>query len=573
MKRTLYPIPILVACVLLCLVTPVAASDGVERILSFDSRIVVHEDASMLVTETIKVHCAGMEIKRGIYRDFPTRYRDRWGNRYVVGFTVLQVLRDGQPEPYHLQRLPNGERVYIGQADIYLTPGDYTYTLVYQTSRQLGFFADRDELYWNVTGNGWIFPIDAASATVVLSPGAAPGDLSLTGYTGPQGATGSDFQAAPDSHGHAAFATTRSLGPYEGLTIVVSWPKGLVRAPTGLMKAGYFIRDNLGVLLGLLGLIFVLIYYLYSWAKAGEDPAGGTIIPRYTPPEGHSPASVRYVKRMGYDHKTFAATLINMAVKGFVTIGKDRHVYSVSRSPDAGRTVLSPAEEKVADRLLAGGATIRLEQENYQTIGAAGNALKSYLKGKFEKTLFVTNRGYFAGGIALSAFFLAISYGASPVPAVIVLGSGLALAINAVFYRLLKAPTKAGRRVMDEIEGFKMYLEVAEKDRLNILNPPEETPELFEKYLPYALALDVEQRWAERFAGVLARVTEGGERYRPHWYMGNDWDVHHAGHFASSLSSSFAGAISSSSSPPGSSSGGGGGSSGGGGGGGGGGGW
>ena len=146
--------------------------------------------------------------------------------------------------------------------------------------------------------------------------------------------------------------------------------------------------------------------------------------------------------------------------------------------------------------------------------------------------------------------------------------------LNALFYHLLKAPTLSGRKIMDQIEGFKLYLSVAEKERLNLLNPPEKTPALFEKYLPYALALDVENAWSEQFAEVLAKAGTETQPYSPAWYSGSSWDSFHTSRFTDSLGSSFAGAISSSSSPPGSSSGsGGGGSSGGGGGGGGGSGW
>jgi uncharacterized membrane protein len=143
-----------------------------------------------------------------------------------------------------------------------------------------------------------------------------------------------------------------------------------------------------------------------------------------------------------------------------------------------------------------------------------------------------------------------------------------------LFYHLLKAPTFAGRKIMDQIEGFKLYLSVAEKERLNLLNPPEKTPALFEKYLPYALALDVENAWSEQFSEVLARAGTEAQPYTPVWYSGSSWDGFHTSRFTDSLGSSFASAISSSSSAPGSSSGsGGGGSSGGGGGGGGGSGW
>jgi uncharacterized membrane protein len=148
------------------------------------------------------------------------------------------------------------------------------------------------------------------------------------------------------------------------------------------------------------------------------------------------------------------------------------------------------------------------------------------------------------------------------------------LFLNILFYRLLKAPTLLGRRILDQIDGFKLYLGVAEKDRLNLENPPERTPQLFERFLPYALALGVEQAWCEQFAAVLAAAGAGGIEYRPSWYSGASWTGISSTTFATSMSHSLSNAISSASTAPGSSSGGGGGgSSGGGGGGGGGGGW
>ena len=133
------------------------------------------------------------QIKRGIIRDFPTRYKDRFGNTVRVGFDVLSVLRDGQPEPFHIRYAANGVRVYIGRKDVILRPGTYTYTISYRTDRQLGFFKEYDELYWNVTGNGWTFPIERAEAVVQLPQGARI--LQHTAYTGFFGARGKDFVA------------------------------------------------------------------------------------------------------------------------------------------------------------------------------------------------------------------------------------------------------------------------------------------------------------------------------------------------------------------------------------------
>ena len=166
-----------------------AAAPPSERILSFDSRIAVNPDAGMLVTETIQVLSTGDQIRRGIFRDFPTTYKDHAGNPYVVDFAVQEIRRDGQPEAWHTETLANGVRVYMGRKEHLLPPGEHTYTLTYRTDRQIGFFKDHDELYWNVTGNGWEFAIDRASASVELPPGV-PGLSLLEAYTGPAGARG-----------------------------------------------------------------------------------------------------------------------------------------------------------------------------------------------------------------------------------------------------------------------------------------------------------------------------------------------------------------------------------------------
>ncbi|MCW8944489.1 MAG: DUF2207 domain-containing protein, partial [Sedimenticola sp.] len=150
----------------------------------------------------------------------------------------------------------------------------------------------------------------------------------------------------------------------------------------------------------------------------------------------------------------------------------------------------------------------------------------------------------------------------------------LAVGINFLFYEWLKAPTLAGQQLLQQVEGFRLYLGVAEQDELNYKHPVEKTPALFEAFLPYALALGVEQQWAERFSGILAAAGKGGENYQPGWYSGRSWNSHNLTGFTTAMGSAMGSAISSSSTAPGSSSGsGGGGSSGGGGGGGGGGGW
>jgi len=615
-----------------------AVSAQSERILNFKSFIKVHPDASMTVTEDISVQAYGQEIKRGIIRDFPTTYRDRLGNTVTVGFKVEDPLRDGRPEPYHTENVSNGVKIKIGQKDVFLKAGVYTYTIRYRVDRELGFFKDFDELYWNVTGNGWTFAIDRAEAYIALPAGAKI--LNSAAYTGYQGDRGHDFTVQSGAH-DIVFKTTRRLAPKEGLTVAVSWPKGVVHEPSSQERLGFFFRDNVATAIGLIWLAVLLSFYLWAWYRVGRDPAKGTIIPLYAPPSGFSPAGVRFLSRMGYDDKAFAAAVVGMAVKGAVLIKEEGGDYTLVRR-DAAMGALSRDEQLVTAQLFSRGQSVKLADTNHTIIKGAIDALKKNLKTEFEKIYFVANSGYLGPGIAITllgvafvvltsqdkfaagfgslwltiwtaaCYFLAVAvykkwkavrggglmkllgalgaslfalpFFAGEIFGVFFLSTAVSIPaaatlaamafLNALFYHLLKAPTLSGRKIMDQVEGFKLYLSVAEQERLNLLNPPEKTPALFEKYLPYALALDVENAWSEQFAEVLARAGTETQPYSPIWYAGSSWDSSHTSRFTDSLGSSFAGAISSSSSPPGSSSGsGGGGSSGGGGGGGGGSGW
>jgi uncharacterized membrane protein YgcG len=561
----------------LCAAAAPAAFAQNEEILQFDSKVAVLTNGSMLVRETIRVRAQGAQIRHGIYREFPQLYRGRWGLRTQTGFDVLSVKRDGRLEPYHSQRQQNGTRVYFGSASVELPPGVYTYELVYRTDRQLGFFKSHDELYWNVTGNGWIFPIDEVTASVALPEGAEPANLEA--YTGRQGTRGNDCTVGV-ADGSARFQTARALGPTEGLTIVVCWPKGFVTPPTAWDNLASLIRANKSLALAVACLLVTLVYYILAWVGVGRDPKPGTIIPLYDAPRGFSPAAVRYLARMGFDNRTVTAAILNLAVKGKLTIHEYQDkVYTLFRT-DAPIAGLAHEEIGLLCKLFEGGPRLALLQVNHQTLQEATKELEDRLAAAEEKIYFVRNLLYWVPGLLLglaSLGFLLVEAAnagpSAPVPWIIgVAGAGLF--IVALFYYLLKAPTARGRQILDRIDGFKLYLSVAEKDRLNLENPPERTPELFERFLPYALALGVEQKWSEQFAAVLAAAGQGGAEYCPGWYNGRSWTGTNVGSLTGSMSSSLSNAIASASTSPGSSSGsGGGGSSGGGGGGGGGGGW
>ncbi|HEV2563284.1 MAG TPA: DUF2207 domain-containing protein [Rhizomicrobium sp.] len=637
----------LLAALLAFIAVPAAAQDESERITNYASDIIVARNGALTVTETISVVAQDESIRHGIYRDFPTTYTDKFGRTVRVGFAVVSVSRDGHDEPYDLSNIDSGQRIKIGDANTLLDPGAHTYTIVYTTNRQIGFYDNYDELYWNVTGNFWQFPIEHAQATVHLPPGAHV--VQTAYYTGAAGSRDQNASSStlPDNSIH--FESTAPLGANEGLTIAVGFSKGAVLPPSADELRADFIRDNASSIVAVAGLLIVLIYFSVTWYSFGRDPARGTIIPLFAPPKDFSPAAVRYVHKMEYDRKAFAASLIDMAVKGYMKIAEDGGDYTLARTGksemDCG---LDAGERAIAGKLFSSRDRIELKQTNHSAIAEAISSLKTSLKNEYEKNYFVTNLHWFIGGIAIlavtalasallsedsgaSGFMLlwlsgwsvgtaviahrafdawaSVIYGpgsrilntfsalfltafATPfvgglIAVLFLLGNTISLPASLaliaggiaayIFYHLLKAPTLMGAKIRDQIDGFRIFLMTAEKDRLEKLNPPNITPEVFEKFLPYAIALDCENQWSKKFeaeAAAAGSVPSAGTYYTPLWYSGGAFNRLGAAGFASAIGASLASSAASAATAPGSSSGsGGGGFSGGGGGGGGGGGW
>jgi len=616
------------ALCLLVLLASLRSGHAQEEILDFASRIDVQPNGDLIVEETIRVRAAGDKIKRGIYRDFPTLYRGWMGLRVEVPFDVQSVTRDGTKENWRTTLRSNGVRLYIGSADIPLRPGIVTYQIRYRTARQLGFFADHDELYWNVTGNGWDFPILKASACVNLPPGTPV--QSVNAFTGASGSKDGNFQTPARAGCDAFFLTTTPLSSGEGLTIVVNWPKGYVSPPTLQNEVTAVILANRGLVFGGVGLLLVAVYFSAMWFVFGRDPESGPIIAQFAPPDGLNPQDVRYLNGLGTcDDRSFASAVLHLAVQRALTIQDSAKAkFSLIKNPSAQ---LDPDEDALWRAIFSDGSPLELVQRNHQTVQAAKKQLRQSVSAK-SSGLFTTNTTFWVVGLVLTLAPLGVSLldASEPTGAIFMLvwmtiwsvgcaalsngvvtalrgsqkWSAIPLALFSIpffigwlfgfwmlvqaasiwvsviylcgitmcglFHYLLKRPSVEGQRARDHIRGFRHYLAVAEADRLNLENPPDRTPELFEKFLPYALALGVEQEWAENFSGILEAAGEC-----PDWYEGSVRGFTAAG-IATVLGSSFAGAISSASTAPGSSSGGGGGgggSSGGGGGGGGGGGW
>lgn len=614
----------LMLAALLAMLAPAAA---VERIMRFVSDVTVERNGDLLVAESILVQAEGREIRRGILRDFPTTYTRRDGARIEVDFTVQRVTRDGAPEDWTTERLSNGVRLRIGNPERTLATGRHEYVIHYRTNRQIGFFADFDELYWNATGTGWTFAIDQAEARINL-PESVPFRQSAF-YTGPQGANGRDAAVVEQRPGRIVFRTTAPLPARSGLTVAAAWQKGVVTPPDAAQQATWLLQDNKALAVAAIGLPLVLLYYVLAWLKVGRDPATGTIIPLFAPPVGMSAAGMRYVDQMGFDNRAFTAALIELGVNGHIKLLDRGDGMQVERRR-SGRTIGS-AEQALEAKLLGSSPSVMLIQDNHERISAAKNALESALDRSYRGKLFTNNFGWSWLGMLLAillvvaiAIVIGLSYGSDHAPLAIVgmlipvipvlIAAGLVqtgwrmrrgrlwrialgLAIGAagaagglalmyfnsrglvealpglvpvvlasftgLAFGWLQAPTVEGRKVKDQIDGFREYLGVAEEERLEYLNPPEKTPELFERFLPYAVALDLENSWAKRFAGVLATAAAGAAAQTA-WYDGRSDITNDPVSFTERIGSHLSDTIASASTAPGSSDSGGGGSGGGG---------
>jgi uncharacterized membrane protein YgcG len=554
------------------------AAHAQERIQSYNSQIDIRTDGSIDVTEEIKVHAEGNQIRRGIYRDFPTRYQDRAGNRVSVALEVLGVDRNGVTEPWFTEKMTNGVRINTGNDSFLPVPADYTYTIRYRTTRQLGFFADHDELYWNAIGTGWIFPIESATVVVRLPSPVPVENLHAEGYTGPQGAKGQAYVAEIPEPGVARYSLTEPLAPYEGFTIVLSFPKRIVHQPTRAERAGWLLSDNRGVLVALAGVILMLVYMVHQWQLVGRDPPKGIIIARYEPHPGQTPAGLRFMEKMGYDMRCFTGDILALAVAGRLRIHKEDHFFkdswSLERLEGSPSTTVSPAQQTLLAGLFPGGEdTLELKNTNASIVSAARGEHQKVLDAEYQPAYFKRN-----SGIVAKAFLIAlimgiaafVSSGGFGIPFIIGL-MVLSVVSLMVFSRLIKAPTLAGRALLDEIEGLKLYMKVAEKQELASMRGPDEPvldAKRYEALLPYAVALEVEDAWTAKFTAAAGAAAAAEAANNMGWYAGRG-PISNLGSFSNEIGSSLSSTISSAATPPGSSSGGGGGGSSGGGGGGG----
>ena len=490
----------------------VLAQSPAERIVSFDVQARLEPDRTLTVTEEIAYDFGAAE-RHGIFRGIPERY-ERAGGAYNYRYQVTSVTRDGKNEPFKTSRSGGKLTVKIGDPDSTVTDR-HVYVIAYKTDRAVNFFdpstalgaGSEGELYWNVTGNDWKVPVLASSLTLTGPDGFDASAARKICYTGLYGSTEQGCSIAAKDN-QATFTSNRAFEAGEGLTIAVRFPPGLIAEPTALDRWLQIVRDN-GVLLLP---VATLLAMLWLWRAKGRDPKGrGTVIPLYEPPRALTPAEMAGLRDQDVPQKAVTATILDLARRGFLKInfsdskgwlGDSMKYAFIKRKAADG---LTDFEAENYDGLFESGDEASLEELKHKFYKHIGPFKKNALDSLVTKDLFSANPSKVRGkyiGAALFIAFIAIWLAGGALNALTTSAIIASAAIVAIVGWFMPAKTREGAVALEEVEGFKWFLSVTEKDRLAFHNAPKLKPEQFHAFLPAAIVFGVENQWAGQFKGL-----------------------------------------------------------------------
>jgi len=505
--------------------------------ISFHADVSLDTTGMTTVREQIRIYAAGVIYKRGITRALPLSRRDRDDNRIKISYHVQEVLLEGHPVNFFTEKENDNLVIYVGEKEKFLEPGYYTYDLLYKTGGQVGFFEDYDELSWNVNGVS-DKTIDSVSAVVRLPAGADI--LSHRCYTGTYGSTESNCLSESREDG-SLFTGTAQLPPGEMLTLSVGFTKGVVTLPPAPQprKLTWFHRNGLA-LISILWMGMLLFYYVFTWRKYGVDPPKPVVIPQFSPPDGLSPAAVGMLHKGHFLDDLITASIVNLSVKGYIRIEevmektglfgmrRDRRYALIKLQK--GDSPLPPEEAIVMSSLFAGRDRITLDGKYDASIA---DMMRDYRKSMNRQFGSVLNEGqnlkfHFLPWLMMILYIFILIWFVKedlfrfqPNKMALYVTLPLLIVSYLVYGWLIVRPGERKLHYRSSIEGLKMYIDVAEEKRLQFFNPPTVTPALFEQLLPYAIALDMEKVWGEKFEKDFLSSTLQPEPYQPVWYTGS----------------------------------------------------
>lgn len=508
------------------------------QISSYYINLNVQRDSSIMVTETIAADF-GDEPHHGIYRDIPLSGQDRYGNNYRLRCEIISVT-DAQGAELQKSTSFGGGKVYmkIGDPNTTVT-GTHIYVIKYKVLRAVHFFSTHAEIYWNAIGAEWTVPILQAICTVTLPSDVAANQLRTAVYTGYYGSTASDAGIdLPNKH-TARFWSRKPLNPGEEMTVVVGWPLGLVQQPGFLQEAKWFITDN-----GYFFLPPIFLLCLFAlWWNAGRDPdTGKSEQVTYDPPDNLNPAELGTLIDEKVDMRDISASIIDLAVKGFIRIKATTEKTFLSTKTDYKLELIKPYKETVNDKNLTDFEmllvislfdgedyciTSLLQNKFYTHLSALKSSLYSSMvsRGYFTHSPDSVRSSYVGWGIVLvfaGVFGVLFLSGLLQIP----IGWGFAVSVCGIMLvltsRAMPRKTRKGKDALLAVRGFEEYISRAEKGEIEF----QERNNYFEKFLPYAMALGIASKWANAFEGLQTQP--------PSWYTG-DGDVFRPSVFAYDL--------------------------------------
>jgi uncharacterized membrane protein YgcG len=538
-KRFLCSTAAFLSALLTLTANPASAQRREQQLKKFASDIVITPDGDVDVTENVTFRFIGGPW-HGIYRKIPVEYSGPNGMNFTLFLDVKRVSDENGPLRYESSR----ERQYR-KLKIFIPNADnstHMISIEYVVSDALRFFDEHDEFYWNVTGDEWDVPIESAAAHI-LFPSNATG-LRANAYTGAYHARGRE--AVAEIVGTAVdVATTSPLGIHEGLTVAVAVDKGAFKEPSGLALAWRFLRSNWPLAIPIV--VFFLVFRL--WWMRGRDPRLRPIAAQYEPPDQLSPGEVGTLVDNSVDMRDITASIVDLAVRGFIVIEQQTkdHLLGLTHSKEylfhlkksrSEWSNLKAHEQQLLEGFFTmgnAGDTVSLTDLHnrfYQNIPSIKNQIFGSLVGKgyYAKRPDSVRSNYIVFGV-VAAFiliaggtWLAQHSGMASLPFVI---AGILTGIIICgFGWFMPARTQTGARALEGILGFEDFLDHVEADRFNRMI---KTPEMFEKFLPFAMALGVEKNWSKAFQGIYTQP--------PQWYQGSYGPVFYPNMFVSDLNS------------------------------------
>jgi uncharacterized membrane protein len=512
-----FTLALIVALLLAAL--PAAARELV--IQQFDETVEVNPNGTIEVTETIEARFTG--AWHGIYRTIPVEYDTLQHLNYSLLLEPLSVTDySGNPLKYEQKREGRYLKFKISVPDAQ----DRTRTVIirYRVLNAIRFFDYHDELYWNVTGDDWDVPIRSVSAKIELPAGVT--GLHAIAFTGVYGSRDRDAQV--ETNGNLVeVRTNHSLSYREGLTAVVGWDKGFVQPPSTAMKISLFLRSNWPLFLPVVAFFIML----WLWWTRGRDPERGSIAVQYEPPDKLTPGECGTLVDNEAAMRDITATLVDLAVKGYLTIEQkdESHLLGLTHSkeyifhlkrPPTEWSAVRPHELEMLSVLFDDGSVTsvklsELQNHFYTHLPAIRSRIFDALMadGYYLHRPDTVRQSYIGAGIVIGIllFVFGGALGAATGVAHVtwVIAAILTAAVICIFGWFMPARTLTGARTLEKVLGFEQFLGRVESDRLERIV---KTPELFEKFLPYAMALHCEKKWVAAFAGMAMQP--------PQWYSG-----------------------------------------------------